>query len=93
MTKIEQTIETKDNADTAPNVIAYRVGKLEETVVAGFQLHNDKLDTLINNFATKEELAVLQRQLANWVWYFRALFVAVCTALGTAIFSIVFTKR
>lgn len=92
MTQIKQTIETQD-ADTAPNVIAYRVGELEKTVVAGFKEHNDKLDTLINNFATKEELAQVQRQLANWVWYFRALFVAVCTALGTAVFSIVFTKK
>ena len=50
--------------DTVPSVIAYRVGQLEKAVTLGFEKHNTKLDSMINNFASKSDvtslLAVLQ---------------------------------
>jgi hypothetical protein len=45
-----------------PNVLAYRVGQLESAVKAGFQEHNDKLDNIVNSFASKSDVtAVMAR--------------------------------
>lgn len=59
--------------DAVPNVVAYRVGQLEQAVQAGFKEHNDKLDKLINNFITKEEFEnrVAPLEIAkskNWIF-------------------------
>lgn len=90
MPTTKQTIKTEiHDPDTAPGVIAYRVGQLEKTVIQGFKEHNEKLDTLTGNFATKEELAIIQSKLNDWRWYFRALLTAVLLALGTAVGSLV----
>lgn len=51
--------------DNAPGVIAYRVAQLEKTVITGFKEHNEKLDTLVNNFASKEEVRELMVKVAE----------------------------
>jgi hypothetical protein len=64
------------DSDSSPAVVAYRVGRLEETITNGFKEHNEKLDKLANNFITKEEfkghdtrITVLERARSkNWVF-------------------------
>lgn len=46
--------EDKHNYENSPEVIVYRVKKLEEAVEHGFKEVNDKLDKL-SGFVTKEE--------------------------------------
>ena len=48
-----------DNHDT-PDLISYRLGKVEK----GVEQLNDKLDALIHNFATKQDLEQ-ERKLAH----------------------------
>lgn len=43
--------------DNAPNIVAYRVGQLEDAVRIGFKEHNEKLDQLVTNFATNDTVA------------------------------------
>lgn len=90
---------TKSRADIAaspiedsPQVIAYRMGQLENAVREGFAAHDKKLGELTNGFATKEELATVQRQLDNWRWYFRALVSAVLIALATGVAGLVIKR-
>jgi len=53
MPTTKQTVKTEiSDPDNAPGVIAYRVGQLEKTVIQGFKEHNDKLDSLANNFVS-----------------------------------------
>lgn len=73
--------------EDSPAVIAYRMGQLENAVKAGFEKHDKKLDSLTSNFATKEELAVVQSRLNDYQWYFRALAVAVFTALAGVVIN------
>lgn len=68
--------------EDSPAVIAYRMGQLENAVKAGFEKHDKKLDSLTLNFATKEELQVVQQRLNDYQWYFRALVTAVFIALA-----------
>lgn len=75
--------------DSSPAVVAYRMGQLEIAVRDGFKSHDEKLTQLTGSFASKEELNEIKRSLDNWRWYFRALVVAVFTALGTAIGALV----
>jgi hypothetical protein len=54
------------NSDVdSPAVIAYRVGQVESAVKEGFAAHGKKLDALVNNFATKEEVAVIREDVAS----------------------------
>jgi hypothetical protein len=55
-TRTTITRETGMPADEAPNIVAYRVGQLEQAVKDGFKSHNDKLDELVNNFASVTDL-------------------------------------
>ena len=82
------------DTENTPAVIAYRMGKVEEAVdkaaiavTEGFKAHDKKLDTLTSNFATKEELGVIQKRIDDYQWYFRALVVAVLTALAGLILT------
>lgn len=75
--------------ETTLAVVDYRMGQLELAVKDGFAAHDKKLDGLTNNFASKEEMQQIQRQLDNWRWAFRALVVAVLTALGVAIAGLI----
>jgi hypothetical protein len=85
--------------EDTPAVLAYRMGQVEiavkessKTVIEGFKEHDKKLTDLTSNFATKEELAIIQGRLNDYQWYFRALVTAVLFALGTAIGSLFFKK-
>lgn len=78
--------------ETTLAVVDYRMGQLEAAVKEGFAAHDKKLDGLTNNFATKEELIVVQSRLGDYQWYFRALVVAVFTALATAGMALVINK-
>ena len=68
--------------ETTLAVVDYRMGQLETAVKDGFAAHDKKLDGLTTNFATKEELQTVQARLNDYQWYFRALVVAVLTALA-----------
>jgi hypothetical protein len=89
--QINKEADVSDN-DSSPAVVAYRMSQLERTVKEGFDSHNSKLDSLISNFATKEELSALKSQLNDWRWYFRALVTAVLLALGTGLAGLVIKK-
>ena len=89
--QINKEAEVSDS-DSSPAVVAYRVGSLEDVVKAGFREHNEKLDKLIGNFATKEELSIVTRRLDNYQWYFRALITAVLLSLGTAVVGVTVGK-
>jgi len=82
-----------NDTDSSPAVVAYRVSRLEDAVTAGFREHNDKLDKLINSFATKEELVVLQKRLDDYKWYWRSIVTAVLLALAASISSIIFKLK
>lgn len=45
------------NPDDNPEVVAYRVGALEETVRTGLEKLHDKLDSLRDGFVSHEEMA------------------------------------
>lgn len=47
------------DADSSPTVVAYRVGQLENAVRLGFKEHNDKLDRMVENFATTSDLTAV----------------------------------
>lgn len=79
--------------EDSPAVIAYRMGQLENAVKAGFEKHDKKLDGLTANFATKEELAVVQSRLNDYQWYFRALVTAVFIALAGVVINFVLGRK
>lgn len=86
MATTRQTVKTEiQDPDNAPGVIAYRVGQLEQTVKQGFKDHNDKLDGLINGFATKEEMATVKADVeslkADRKWLVRLVVGAVVFAI------------
>lgn len=61
--QINKEDEMRDNSPDSPAVIAYRLGQVEGAVKDGFKAHNDKLDSIINNFAPKEALATLSARV------------------------------
>lgn len=79
-------------------VVAYRLTKVEEAVSKGFEEHNKRLEALINNFATKEDIKNVEKAIAanaaaddtrlsslesDRQWIVRALILAVIvTVLG-----------
>lgn len=78
--------------ETTLAVVDYRMGQLEIAVKDGFAAHDKKLDGLTSNFATKEELSVIQSRINDYQWYIRALITAVLIALGTSIGSVLIRK-
>lgn len=70
-----------DNSPDSPAVIAYRLGQVETAVKEGFTEHNQKLDAIITNFATKGELQGVSQRLASLesdrVWIVRLVVGAV----------------
>lgn len=75
--------------DDSPHVVSYRVGQLEKAVVAGFKEHNLKLDSLINNFATKEEVTAVNRRIDNYTWYWRAVVTGLILTIAGVIAALV----
>lgn len=76
------------------------VKELKDESAKNFEDLNGKLDTLTNTFATKEELkvvddvhkaevAAINKRLDNFVWYWRALIIAVFTALSGAVIDFI----
>ncbi len=53
------------DADSNPTVVAYRVGQLENAVRAGFKEHNEKLDRMVENFATTSDLTTLAGRVSD----------------------------
>lgn len=87
--QINKELVTGATSETTLAVVDYRMGQLETAVKDGFATHDKKLDSLISNFATKEELGAVQSKLNDYQWYFRALVMAFFTAMSTAIGSLV----
>ncbi len=94
MAKSVSQIKKEANGTNATTlaVVDYRMGQLEIAVKEGFAAHDKKLDSLTLNFATKEELSVVQSQLSDYRWYFRALVGAVLTALATGVGALILRK-
>ena len=87
------------NIEDSPAVLAYRMGQVElavkessNVVIEGFKAHDKKLTDLTSNFATKEELSVIQKRIDDYQWYFRALVLAVLTALSGLILTWMHSK-
>jgi hypothetical protein len=57
----EESVEPNDH----PNVLAYRVGQLESAVKAGFAEHNDKLDNIVNSFASKSDVTAVDVRVTS----------------------------
>lgn len=84
--------EAGNGSATTLAVVDYRMGQLEIAVKEGFINHDKKLDSLTSNFATKEELTVVQNRLNDYRWYWRAIITALLFAIGAAVAALV-TKR
>ena len=52
--QINQDDRLADNSPDSPAVVAYRLSQVEVAVKDGFEAHNEKLDKIVNNFATNE---------------------------------------
>lgn len=61
VTHIEESQPVQDTAD----VVAYRVGQLENVVKEGFKEHNDKLDKIVANFATASALEEVDKRVTS----------------------------
>jgi hypothetical protein len=64
----EESVEPNDH----PNVLAYRVGQVEKAVIGlesttkeGFQEHNDKLDKIVNTFASKGDVVAISTRVTS----------------------------
>jgi hypothetical protein len=90
--QINKEVSTGMAQETTLAVVDYRMGQLETAVRDGFEKHDRKLDTLTNTFATKEELAVITRQLDNYRWYFRAMFTALTLAVAAEMLQLLVKK-
>jgi hypothetical protein len=90
--QINKEAEVND-PDSSLAVVAYRTSQLEQAVKDGFKEHNEKLDSLANNFATKADAHALDRRLAalesNQTWVVRLLigqvFIALIATIGGAV--------
>jgi len=86
-TTINET--TTSDPNTSPTVIAYRVSQLEITTKEGFKAIFEKLDDIINNFATKGEVSDLKldhdvriKELEDWnTWAIRIILSCVIIAV------------
>ena len=83
--QINREDANRDNTPDSPAVIAYRLGQVESAVKEGFITHNEKLDAIINNFATKSEVLVLDKRIVSLEsdrkWLVRLVIGTVCTSL------------
>jgi len=74
-----------DNSPDSPAVIAYRLGQVETAVKEGFVEHNNKLDAIISNFATKGDFEGIDKRLTSLesdrIWLVRLV-------VGAVIFSV-----
>lgn len=79
------TVESPDNPEDSPAVIAYRLRQVEGAVKDGFREHNEKLDNLVTNFATKTDIQSLSHRVssleADRRWLVRLVIGAVVFAL------------
>lgn len=75
--------------ETTLAVVDYRMGQLETAVKEGFAAHDKKLDGLTTNFASKDDLMLVQRQLDAYKWFFRALVVAVFTTMAASVAALI----
>lgn len=77
----EEPVEPNDH----PNVLAYRVGQLESAVKSGFQEHNDKLDKIVNSFASRGDVMAIDVRVTSLEsdrkWLARLVIGAVIFAL------------
>lgn len=84
MTQKEDNTNPLDGKDS-PQVIAYRLEQVEGAVKEGFKEHNDKLDRLVTNFATKVETQGIDARVASLesdrIWIVRLVVGAVVFAL------------
>lgn len=71
------------------DLVTFRFDTIDKEMIS---LHT-KLDGLTVNFATKEEVGLIQKRLDNYTWYWRAIITAIFVALGTAIGSLVIRVR
>lgn len=82
--QINKEASVSDN-DSSPAVVAYRVGRLEDAVTAGFKEHNDKLDKLVENYATKGDFQAVSHRVSSLEsdrkWIVRLVVGAVVFAL------------
>lgn len=82
--QINKEAEVSDN-DSSPAVVAYRVGRLEDAVTAGFREHNVKLDRLVENYATKGDVQGISHRVhsleSDRIWIVRMVVGAVVFAL------------
>jgi hypothetical protein len=83
--QINKENEAESNSPDSPAVIAYRLGQVEAAVKEGFQSHNEKLDAIVNNFATKADYLNLDKRLtdieSDRKWLVRLIVGAVATSL------------
>ena len=83
--QINREDANRDNTPDSPAVIAYRLGQVENAVKEGFSSHNEKLDAIVNNFATKSESRALDARLTSLEsdrkWIVRLIIGAVSTSL------------
>lgn len=83
------------DSESSPAVVVYRMGQLEQTVKDGFKDHNEKLDKLVDNFATKHDVAVVSHRVATLEgdnkWKHRAVMSAVYAAAFLSLGSLIIT--
>ena len=87
--QINQDNRLADNSPDSPAVIAYRLGQVESAVKDGFAEHNTKLDSIVNNFATKEDYKGISIRLhsleSDRTWIIRLVVGAVIFAVMSLI--------
>lgn len=66
------------------DLVTFRFDQIDKEMTS---LHT-KLDGLTVNFATKDEVSIINKRLDNYTWYWRAIVTAVLTALGIAIVAL-----
>ena len=83
--QINKEDSDRDNSPDSPAVIAYRLGQVENAVKEGFTAHNEKLDAIITNFATKGDFLNLDKRVVSLEsdrkWLVRLIVGAVATSL------------
>ena len=83
--QINKEDSDRNNSPDSPAVIAYRLGQVENAVKEGFSSHNEKLDTIVNNFATKSDFQAIDKRLTDLEsdrkWLVRLIIGSVATSL------------
>lgn len=74
-------IPTTQVAMPSADLVTFRFDTIDKEMIS---LHT-KLDGLTVNFATRDEVAAIQKRLDSYTWYWRAIVVAVLTAMATAV--------